>query len=66
MSLQVKWSQKFNEDISWYSEDVDWRGEFWAAPGVGNTSGEEYDVVFSEDDNENLWLRTIVRHNELE
>ena len=61
MALHSIWSQKFHETISYYSEDLDYRGSRWSAPGVGDDTGDEYDVVFEENDM-SFSLRTIEKH----
>lgn len=65
MALHSIWSQKFGETVSYYSEDLDYCGGKWIAPGVGDDTGEEYDVLFEENDM-SFSLRTIVKHNESE
>ena len=43
-------SHKFQESISYYTEDIDWsesRG-MYAAPGIGDMTGREYDVLLEE------------------
>lgn len=43
-------SHKFQEEISFYTEDIEWnenRGTM-TAPGVGDTTGDEYDVILDE------------------
>lgn len=49
--LRIIKSVKFQEEISFYTEDIEWnenRGTM-TAPGFGVSSGEEYDVILSED-----------------
>lgn len=43
-------SHKFQEEISFYTEDIGWnenRGTM-TAPGVGDRTGHEYDVILDE------------------
>ncbi len=44
-------STKYQEEISFYTEDIEWNGNrgTMTAPGVGDCTGEEYDVILSED-----------------
>lgn len=40
-------SHKFQETVSYYTEDIDYNentGDY-AAPGVGDRTGEEYDLL---------------------
>lgn len=44
-------SIKYQEKISFYTEDIEWnenRGTM-TAPGVGDRTGREFDVILSED-----------------
>lgn len=44
-------SHKWQETVSYYTEDIDWLGGEdgdWAAPGVGDRSGTLYDIYFDE------------------
>ena len=57
-------SNKYNETISYYTEDIDW-GECgkYIAPAVGDQTGNEYDIFFEK--NETSYLATdVVLHNE--
>ena len=44
-------SAKFQEGISFYTEDIEWNENLgtMTAPGFGDDTGEEYDVILSED-----------------
>lgn len=58
-------SRKFQEEISYYSEDIQYNentGDY-TAPGVGDYTGEEYDLHF-EECGTTFRLRDITRHNE--
>lgn len=49
--LRVIKSAKFQEEISFFTEDIEWnenRGAMTAF-GFGERTGEEYDIIFSED-----------------
>lgn len=57
-------SHKYQECISYYTEDIDYRecGEY-IAPGVGDRTGEEYDIFFKECGSGYCFDR-VTRHNE--
>ena len=59
---------KFQESISYYTEDIDWSegaGSF-IAPGVGDRTGEQYDIFFCDDPRGNFYICNVTRHNEIE
>ena len=59
-------SHKWQETISYYEEDIDWYGGEegdWAAPGVGDRSGTEYDIYFDEMRDNSFAVRDIRLHN---
>ena len=61
-------SHKYQETISFYEEDIDWCGcGKWIAPGVGDATGNEYDVIFDEEaltNGEKVFsFRDVVLHN---
>ena len=56
-------SHKFQEGISYYTEDIEDWGCDLVAPGVGDLSGDEYDVIFDQV-GDSYYVRDIVRHNE--
>lgn len=43
-------SHKFQEEISFYTEDIEWNENLgtMTAPGVGDRTGTEYDVILDE------------------
>ena len=43
-------SHKYQEGISFYTEDIDWNENqgTMTAPGVGDRTGIEYDVILDE------------------
>ena len=43
-------SHKFQEEISYYTEDIDYNENTgaYSAPGVGDRTGTEYDLHFEE------------------
>lgn len=44
-------SVKFQEEISFYTEDIEWNESCgtMTAPAFGDRTGKEYDVILSED-----------------
>jgi len=42
---------KYQEVITFYTEDIEWNGSqgTMTAPGVGDCTGREYDVILSAD-----------------
>lgn len=57
-------SHKFQETVSYYTEDIDYNentGDY-TAPGVGDRTGEEYDLHF-EKCGTTFQLRDIRLHN---
>jgi len=49
--LQAIQSTKYQEVITFYTEDIEWNGSqgTMTAPGVGDCTGREYDVILSKD-----------------
>ena len=57
-------SHKFQETVSYYDDDIDFCGcGEWVAPGVGDMSGEEYDIIFDEMRDYSFAVRDIRLHN---
>ncbi len=48
--LRTVSSHKFQESISFYTEDIEWNENqgTMTAPGVGDNTGREYDVILDE------------------
>ncbi len=55
-------SMKYQEEISFYTEDIEWNGSqgTMTAPGVGDRTSEEYDIILSEDGS---LIRDVRLHN---
>ena len=56
-------SHKHQESVSFYTEDIDWNGWTWCAPGVGDRTGVEYDVLFDDSEDGGYTIRDIRLHN---
>lgn len=58
-------SHKHQEPVSYYTEDISYCGSGeYIAPGVGDMTGTEYDLIFDENGCGGYLLRDIVRHND--